>query len=266
MAAKRYKVDMMVAVPKVVQTLLTEQHEKDIRSLKIIYSIATALPVQTAKKFGERYPDVKLMNIYASSELNIITKTVIVFDESNAENICVGVVAPGVTVKVVNVETREALGPEQRGEICVRSPALMKGYLGAPLPVDEQGFYPTGDLGYYDIKKRFYLVDRLTDVICYIGYMVSPGDIESVLLQHPAVSEAAVVGKPVGGEVVELPVGFVVLKPGAVATVDELQEYVDQRVSRYMQLRGGVRILHELPRNPRRKILRKRLRDILALE
>ncbi|XP_061727282.1 uncharacterized protein LOC133532564 isoform X2 [Cydia pomonella] len=265
--AQDFKVGMIMTAPRFIQdNKILGQQDNVITSLKMLYTSSAAIPLQLEQNFRERYPEVKIVNTYGACESFVATSTRGLYDGSNAESGRVGVVLPGVAVKVVDVETRKALGPEQRGEICIRSPALMKGYLGAPSPVDHQGFYPTGDLGYYDKQKRFYLVDRLADMICYKGRKVSPKDIECVLQRHPAVSEVSVVGKPADGVIIELPVAFVVLKPGAAAAAEELQEYVDKQVTWYMQLHGGVRFLPELPRNPRGKVLRRRLREILALE
>ncbi|XP_061725916.1 uncharacterized protein LOC133531620 [Cydia pomonella] len=171
----------------------------------------------------------------------------------------------GIHEEVVDVETRAILGPNQRGEICVRSPRVMKGYLGVTSPIDDEGFYLTGDLGYYDDQKHFYHIDRLKDIILSTGYTVSPGEVEVVLLEHPAVKEAAVVGKP-AAKVTEKPTAFVVLRPGASATEAELVDFVDPQVPWYMRLTGGVRFISELPRNDQQKILRRQLRETLVQE
>ncbi|XP_063382948.1 luciferin 4-monooxygenase-like [Cydia fagiglandana] len=173
--------------------------------------------------------------------------------------------AEAFSKKVVDVETRAILGPNQRGEICVRGPRVMKGYLGVPSPIDEEGFYLTGDLGYFDDKKHFYHLDRLKDIILSTGYTVSPGEVEVVLLGHPAVLAAAVVGKP-AEKVTEKPTAFVVLRPGASATEAELVNFVDPQVPWYMRLTGGVRFIAELPMSPENKILRRKLKETLIEE
>ncbi|XP_063542728.1 luciferin 4-monooxygenase-like [Cydia strobilella] len=271
---KDFQVHTMPTVPAIVEMMINGKDEYDLRSLKLVITTGSPLNRRTAKLLQDRYPDIKLASVYGSTETGSIATTqnkVFDFDVANdvtkAEGYCVGRAVPGVTIKVVDIETREILGPNQRGELCVRGPRLMKGYLGATAPyLDEQGFYLMGDLGYFDDHKRIYLVGRLKDIINYMGNKVSPGDVEAVMRLHPAVQEVAVVGKPAKVEGEELPTAFVVLRPGAAATETELVDYVAQQVTWYMHLRGGVRFVPELPRNAMQKILRRRLREMLARE
>ncbi|XP_063388321.1 luciferin 4-monooxygenase-like [Cydia fagiglandana] len=270
---KEYQAHTMLTVPAIVEMMVNAKENYDLRSLKFVCTAGSPLNRRSAQLLQERYPDIKLVGLYGSTESGSIATTqnkafdVDVANEDTADGYCVGHAVPGVTIKVVDRETREMLGPNQRGEICVRGPRLMKGYLGTTAPyLDEQGFYLTGDLGYFDHHKRIYLVGRLKDVINVMGHKVSPGDVEAVLRLHPAVQEAAVVGKPAEVEGEELPTAFVVLRPGAAATDAEIVDYVAQQVTWFMQLRGGVRFVAELPRSTMQKILRKRLREMLERE
>ncbi|KAI8420900.1 hypothetical protein MSG28_008078 [Choristoneura fumiferana] len=165
----------------------------------------------------------------------------------------VGMASPGIILKVVHPETREVLGPNQRGEICLRGPVFMKGYISIEPStyLDDQGFFITGDLGYYDEDKYFYIV--------------APLELETILQLHPGVREAGVVGQP-AGDIGELPTAFVVCQRGATVSPQELIDYVSKEVPPYMELRGGVRFVSELPRNPRGKILRRQLREIYQNE
>ncbi|CAH0673970.1 unnamed protein product [Spodoptera exigua] len=143
----------------------------------------------------------------------------------------VGMASPGITLKVVDLETRKTVGPNQRGEICLRGPVLMKGYIGVPPSnyLDEDGFFKTGDLGYFDEDRYFYIVERLKEIIVYDGYKVAPLELETILQLHPGVREAGVVGKPVkvyGEE----PTAFVVKQPGVNVTEKELLDYVAEEV------------------------------------
>ncbi|GBP80385.1 Luciferin 4-monooxygenase [Eumeta japonica] len=128
-------------------------------------------------------------------------------------------------------QEREPLGPRTTGEICVKGPVLMKGYVGIPREqyLDEEGFLQTGDLGYYDEDQYVYIVDRIKDVIKYVGFQVSPAELEAVLLQHSAVKEAGVVGRP-HPEYSELPTAFVVKQPGVKVTEQELIDFVASQV------------------------------------
>ncbi|XP_050359869.1 uncharacterized protein LOC126779774 [Nymphalis io] len=176
----------------------------------------------------------------------------------------VGGVRKMFVVKIVDVETREPLGPHQRGEICCKSPTLLQGYIGGEVDyLDEEGFFKTGDLGYYDEDQYVYVVDRIKDIIKYNCFAVYPFELEAVLLQHPSVHEVGVVGAP-HGEAQELPTAFVVLKPGTQVTEQELIDFFNKTVAQNeMQMAGGVRFINELPRGAGLKLDRKKLRSML---
>ncbi|XP_063544270.1 uncharacterized protein LOC134752507 [Cydia strobilella] len=257
-----YKVNTIPTIPFLVDELVNANtDEYDLSSLKVIVTATAPLLPSLVQAFSKKFPNVKLENLYGATEVSPITSQ----DASSVGTTSLGVACAGNTLKVVDVDTRAILGPNQRGEICVRSPRVMKGYLGESYNLDEEGFYMTGDLGYYDDQKHFYLLDRLKDIILSTGCTVSPGEVEAVLLEHPAVLEAAVVGKP-AEKVTEKPTAFVVLRPGASATEAELVEFVDPQVAWYMRLTGGVRFISELPRNDMQKILRRQLRETLVEE
>lgn len=140
-----------------------------------------------------------------------------------------GKVVPNTSAKIINPDTREALGPNEQGELCFRSDLVMKGYANNPQAtremIDEEGWVHTGDLAYYDEDHYFYVVDRLKELIKYKGFQVPPAELESILLQHSSIKEAAVIGIPdeLAGE---LPAAFVVVQPNKKLTENEVQEYV----------------------------------------
>ena len=109
----------------------------------------------------------------------------------------------------------------------------MKGYCGDEQLtrdiMDEDGFLHTGDVGYYDEDEFFFIVDRIKELIKYKGFQVPPAELESILLTHPAIKDAAVVGLPdeLAGE---LPLAFVVKQPGTVITAEEIIEFVNGKV------------------------------------
>ncbi|KOB75447.1 Luciferin 4-monooxygenase [Operophtera brumata] len=144
---------------------------------------------------------------------------------------------PGVKVKIVDCETREKLGPNEKGEVCVKGPVIMKGYIGNDAATrdafDEEGYLKTGDIA-----------------------------VESIVLQHSAVADCGVVGKPdeVAGE---LPTAFVVLKPGATVTESDILDFTATKLSPIARLRGGVIFLNEIPKSPSGKILRRLLKQKL---
>jgi acyl-CoA synthetase (AMP-forming)/AMP-acid ligase II len=163
--------------------------------------------------------------------------------------------------RVVDAETGRDVEPGQDGELWIRGPQVMRGYFNRPeetrATLDADGWLHTGDIGHADADGDFYVVDRLKELIKYKGMQVPPAELESVLLSHPAVADAAVV--PLAdAECGEIPRAFVVLK-GA-ATPDELMAHVAARVTPYKKVRR-IDFVDAIPKSPSGKILRRLLKD-----
>jgi acyl-CoA synthetase (AMP-forming)/AMP-acid ligase II len=171
----------------------------------------------------------------------------------------VGVCQPNTECKVVDLVTGAELGPRQEGELCARGPQVMKGYLNNPEAtarmLDGDGWLHTGDIGYADEDGYFYIVDRLKELIKYKGYQVAPAELEALLLTHPAIEDAAVIPSA-DEEAGEAPKAFVVLKPDATATADEIMAFVAERVAPHKKIRRLEFIAH-IPKSPSGKILRR---------
>ena len=175
-----------------------------------------------------------------------------------------GVALPGFTVKILDDDHREMpLG--ELGEICVRGPNVMKGYYRMPEVTAEtvrDGWLHTGDIGRMDADGNLYIVDRKKDMIIRGGLNVYPRDVEEVLFEHPAVAEAAVIGRPdprYGEEVI----AFVVLRRDATATADEILAFCRERLAKYKAPKE-VHFLDSLPKSGVGKVVRRELRDRLA--
>ncbi|XP_046752494.1 4-coumarate--CoA ligase 1 [Diprion similis] len=179
----------------------------------------------------------------------------------------VGIVSPDTLCKVVDVETSKALGPHEQGEICIAGDLVMMGYCGDPKTtaeiIDQDGWLHTGDIGYYDEDGYIFVVDRLKELIKYKAFQVPPAELEAILLKHPAVKDAAVIGIPDENSG-ELPLAFVARQPGAQVSADEIRKFVDGQVSPSKWLRGGVRFIDEIPKSPSGKILRRELRKLIS--
>ena len=169
----------------------------------------------------------------------------------------IGELAPNTESRIVDIETGADLGPNVDGELCVRGPQVMRGYLNNPAAtadtIDADGWLHTGDIGHMDETGYFYIVDRLKELIKYKGYQVPPAELEAILLGHPAVSDAAVI--PIhdaeGGEV---PKAFVVLRQPIDG--DSLIAYVAERVAPYKRVRQ-VEVVDAIPKSASGKILRR---------
>jgi acyl-CoA synthetase (AMP-forming)/AMP-acid ligase II len=171
----------------------------------------------------------------------------------------IGPVIPNTEVKVADVESGAALGPNERGEILVRGPQVMKGYLNNPeataLSIDNEGWIHTGDIGYGDEEGMFFIVDRLKELIKYKGFQVAPAELEALLLTHPFIADAAVIPVP-DQEAGEIPKAFIVLKSGKVLTGEEVKIWVSERVSSHKKIRC-VEFIDVIPKSASGKILRR---------
>jgi acyl-CoA synthetase (AMP-forming)/AMP-acid ligase II len=145
------------------------------------------------------------------------------------------------------------------GEVWVRGPMIMKGYFGddasTRATIDDEGWLHTGDIGHADDDGDFFLVDRLKELIKYKGMQVAPAQLESVLLEHDAVADAAVYALP-DAEAGEIPKAAVVLKPGKHASADVLMEFVQERVAPQYRVRA-LRFVDQIPRSAAGKVLRR---------
>jgi len=233
----------------------------DLSALARLTSGGAPLPRQVAEEFGRRLPKVEIAEGYGCTETAAIIATSPV---GQARPGSVGKPAPGVQVRI-ELGDGSAAGPGEDGEICVRGPVVMSGYWHAVRDTEQAlrgGWLHTGDVGRLDADGYLYIVDRIKDLIIRGGYNVYPRDIEDVLLEHPDVAAAAVVGRPdekYGEEVV----AFVQLRKGASTGPAEIVEFGRARMSAVKYPRE-VRIVDQVPLTSVMKTDRKRLRAMLT--
>ena len=178
----------------------------------------------------------------------------------------IGITVCNMECRIVDTDDGTDVAQGEPGEIWVRGPNVMKGYLGAPeattATITPDGWLRSGDIGAVDENGYFFIIDRFKELIKYKGFQVAPAELEAVLLTHPAVADAAVVPLP-DEEAGELPKGFVVLKSNAdesQATPEALMEYVAEQVATYKQIHH-IEFIDAIPKSPSGKILRRLLRD-----
>ncbi|XP_068622120.1 luciferin 4-monooxygenase-like [Battus philenor] len=264
-AIEKYKINYLVLVPAVLLALYKTPFKHDVSTVEIIFCGSAVLRKEITEDVKTKFKNLKdIFQGYGMTEATMIIALNSHINGMKCKLGSVGKVVENTILKIVDIETRKPLGPYQKGEICFKSPTLMNGYLGTENinDFDEEGFFKSGDIGYYDDEEYLYVVDRLKELIKYKGYQVPPAEIETVLAQHSGVRDVGVVGLPhsTAGEV---PLAFVVLQPGAIVTESELQQYVAERLSNPKHLRGGVRFVTAIPRNQNGKILRKTLREMI---
>jgi acyl-CoA synthetase (AMP-forming)/AMP-acid ligase II len=257
-----YGVTLAHVVPPIMLALA--QHplvdNYDLSKLKTLFSGAAPLSEQLARACSERL-GCAIRQGYGMTETSpAIHLTPAETDPSKLGSI--GQCVPNTECKIVDVETGAPLGHGQEGEICMRGPQMMKGYLNRPdataATIDADGWLHTGDIGYCDENSYFYIVDRLKELIKYKGMQVAPAELEGLLLTHPSVADAAVVPVP-DEEAGELPKAFVVRKAGAEGVgAEELMAFVAERVAPYKKIRH-LEFIEQIPKAASGKILRRLL-------
>lgn len=234
---------------------LPDASAADFASIRQTVSGGAPMPVSLLEKFGERF-QVEIREGYGLSEASPVTT----FNPRHKRKPgSIGTDISGVINKVVDSEGVEVPRGEI-GELVVKGPNVMKGYLGKPEETSlaiKDGWLYTGDLATMDEEGYFYIVDRKKDMIIVGGYNVYPREVEEILYQHPSIVEAAVIGVPdeLLGEVVK---AYVVKKEEALS-VEEVRQFLQDKLVKY-KIPRLVEFLNELPKNSSGKILRKSLR------
>jgi acyl-CoA synthetase (AMP-forming)/AMP-acid ligase II len=261
-AVQQYRITRLFLAPPIVVALAKHPlvDKYDLSSVKVIFSGAAPLDAETAKRCGERL-NCRISQGYGLTETSPVSHSVPDF-EPNVVPGSVGPSLPNTECKVVDVATGEELGRNQDGEIWIRGPLVMKGYLNneaaTSASIDEDGFFHTGDIGHIDDRDEYFIVDRLKELIKYKGFQVPPAELEAVLLSHPKVADAAVIGIP-DDEAGEIPKGFVVLKDPS-ATPEELMAFVAEKVAPHKKIRR-LEVVDEIPKSASGKILRRVLKE-----
>ncbi|MFF2083756.1 class I adenylate-forming enzyme family protein [Nocardia sp. NPDC058176] len=251
------------AVPAIYAMLVAQPEgpDHDVSSLRLAICGAAPMPAELIGRFEQRY-GVPIVEGYGLSEGTCASTLNPVAGQRKPGT--VGVPLPGQAVAIMDADgVRAAQG--EPGEVVVRGPNVMRGYLGKPGETAEtvvDGWLRTGDVGYFDDDGYLVLVDRIKDMIIRGGENLYPKEIENALYRHPAVHEAAVVGvpDPVLGEV---PVAHVVAAPQSAVTVDELLGHCRAELAAF-KVPAAIVLVTELPRNPVGKIDKKRLRALAA--
>jgi acyl-CoA synthetase (AMP-forming)/AMP-acid ligase II len=254
---QKYRVSFANVVPPMVLALAKHPvvDKYDLSALRIVFSGAAPLGENVAQAAATRL-GCQVVQGYGLTETSPVTHATRV----DAERIRMGGIGPplpNTEAKVVDVSTGAELGAKQEGEICIRGPQVMKGYLNRPeataAMIDGEGWLHTGDIGYVDEEGCFFVVDRVKELIKYKGLQIAPAELEAVLLAHPAVADAAVIPMA-SDEAGEVPKAFVVLR-GEAAT-EEILGFVAERVAPYKKIRC-LEVTDQIPKSPSGKILRR---------
>jgi acyl-CoA synthetase (AMP-forming)/AMP-acid ligase II len=258
---QNYSVTWAYMVPPIVLALAKHPlvDKYDLSKIKSILSGAAPLGKEVTQACADRL-NCLVRQGYGLTETSPVTH----FTPNDPAKIklgSIGPVLPMTECKIIDYNTDAELGPNQEGELWMRGPQVMKGYLNHPqataASINSEGWFRSGDIGYADEDGYFYIVDRLKELIKYKGLQVAPAELEAVLLTHPAVADAAVIPSP-DEEAGEVPKGFVVLR--GEATPDELMAYVAERVAPHKKIRR-LEVIDQIPKSASGKILRRLLVD-----
>jgi acyl-CoA synthetase (AMP-forming)/AMP-acid ligase II len=224
--------------------------------LRFILSGAAPLPAEVASLAVERF-GCPVIQGYGMTEASPVTNA-----QRLTEEVVFGSVGPAIEnteEKVVDRETFQEITRGQVGELLIRGPQIMRGYWKNPAATAETllpgGWLRSGDIARMDERGEVYILDRAKEMIKYKGYQIAPAELESLLMEHPAVLDAAVTPKPAGADG-EAPKAFVVLKSNQQASADDLLAFVAERVAPYKKVRE-VEFVAAIPKNPSGKILRR---------
>jgi acyl-CoA synthetase (AMP-forming)/AMP-acid ligase II len=261
-AAQDYEVTLAHLVPPIVLALSKHPIVDNYRlpHLKTIFSGAAPLGEDLTRACMDRL-GITVRQGYGMTETSPVTHS----SPAPPLNIkfgSVGVPAPNTECKIIDLDTGAALGFGEKGEVCVRGPQVMTGYLNNPeataRTIDADRWLHTGDIGYADEDGHFFIVDRAKELIKYKGLQVAPAELEAVLLTHPSVADAAVIPYP-DDEAGEVPKAVIVLKEPAAP--EALLEFVAARVAPFKRIRH-VEFVDKIPKSPSGKILRRVLVDM----
>ncbi|CAI7774440.1 unnamed protein product [Closterium sp. NIES-53] len=262
-----YKVTVAPIVPPIILAMakLPLVDSFDLSSLRRVVSGAAPLGAELETAFRAKFPTVQLGQGYGMTEASPTVTASRLFarvPRPPAPGSC-GSVLPLTQVKVVHTSTGESLPPNERGELWVRGPQVMKGYLNNPeataATITPDRWLRTGDVAYVDKMGEIFVVDRVKELIKVKGFQVPPAELEGLLIAHPDIADAAVVPAP-SEESGEVPVAFVVLRQGgAKLSVNEVKDFISKQVATYKRLHDVI-FVDSIPKTASGKVLRKDLK------
>ncbi|KAI1727779.1 AMP-binding enzyme domain-containing protein [Ditylenchus destructor] len=259
---QNYKISHAQLVPPILLFLAKSPviSKYDLSSIKYIMTGAAPAGAEICDEVMKRLPSIEQISQGYGMTEESMASHLPVFGMQNTA--AAGKLMSNLEMKIVDIESRKPLPLGATGEICIRGPTIMLGYLNRPdctaEVIDEEGWLKTGDIGYQDEEGWTYVVDRLKELIKVKGFQVAPAELEDLLLSHHLIQDVAVIGIPdkVSGEV---PKAFVV-KTDPSLTEKDVMDFVKDKVAVYKQLKGGVEFLDSIPKTPSGKILRRMLR------
>ncbi|KAI1921799.1 hypothetical protein LOZ12_002136 [Ophidiomyces ophidiicola] len=269
---EKYKISTLYVVPPIIIAMLRNKQlcdKRDLSAVRAIFTGAAPLGKEPADELQSWKPSWSIRQGYGMTETCTVVCTTSSHDVWLGSS---GSILPGFECKIVSPEGVELTGYNEPGELVVRSPSVVLGYLNNEKATNEtfieNGWMRTGDEAVIRVapsgNEHVFIVDRIKELIKVKGLQVAPAELEAHLLSHPAVADCAVI--PVSDDSAgELPKAFIVKSPAAgsddAATIRAIHKHVEDHKSRHKWLKGGVEFLDAVPKSPSGKILRRLLRD-----
>ena len=257
-----YKARRMWIVPPIALALAKHPmiDQYDLSSIEQVFSGAAPLGAELSDAVAARLNCVSLQG-YGMTELSPVSH---VTPADAARSGASGLALPNTECRIVDPDSGADLPAGERGELWIKGPQVMMGYLNNPEAtaetITEDGWLKTGDIAIIDADGYMFIVDRLKELIKYKGFQVAPAELEATLVAHSGISDAAVIGIP-DDEAGELPIAFVVAADPA-PSMDEIQSYMAETLSSYKQVHKLIKV-DEIPKSASGKILRRVLREQL---
>ncbi|GAA2292552.1 4-coumarate--CoA ligase family protein [Streptomyces kunmingensis] len=265
-AIEKHRINALYVAPPIVLALAKHPAVEgyDLSSLEYVISAAAPLDAELARACSRRLGLPPVGQAYGMTELSPGTH-VVPLNAEDAPPGTVGKLIASTEMRLVSLDDpAKDAAPGEPGEVLIRGPQIMKGYLGRPQAtvdmIDRDGWLHTGDVGQVDADGWLFVVDRVKELIKYKGFQVAPADLEALLLTHDGIADAAVIGV-LDDDGNEIPKAFVVRSgQGADLTAESVMAYVAERVAPYKKVRR-VTFIDGVPRAVSGKILRRELRE-----
>jgi 4-coumarate--CoA ligase len=265
---EKHRITDLVLVPPQVISLLalplspaTKRHK--FRTVRCAWGGGAPLDASTQNAFAALLPPSSpFTQIWAMTETCCFASLISYPEQDDTGS--VGRFLPNIDVKLLDDDGNDISGYGVPGELAVRGPTVTRGYVGRgrALDFDDEGYFRTGDILYCDKESgKWYIVDRKKELIKVRGFQVAPKELEGVLLEHPGIADAAVLGVRNEGGDSELVRAYVVRKGGVELGEMDVKRWVEERLAKYKWLEGGVRFLEILPKTASGKILKRVLRE-----
>ncbi|KAJ5512655.1 hypothetical protein N7463_002207 [Penicillium fimorum] len=269
-AIQNFKISSLFLVPPIIIHMLSSQDvcsKYDLSSVHSIFTGAAPLGMETAADFLKFYPNILIRQGYGLTETSTVVTSTPIEDILLGSS---GALLPGFEARIMTPEGKEITTYDTPGELVVRGPSVVLGYLNNDKATKEtfvDGWMLTGDEAVVRVSPKgiehVFIVDRIKELIKVKGLQVAPAELESHLLAHPDVSDCAVIAIP-DDRAGEVPKAIVVKSPTAgsdESTLQALVKYVEDHKARHKWLKGGIRFVDVIPKSPSGKILRRLLRD-----